>query len=99
MMEGQPIKFRILELLAEKPMWIQELVNDLQTEYHMNSDYGKAMIKYDVVELVSAGMVREGECMIDENGDFSKDHLITCYSITHFGMQTLDGLKVKVGGN
>ena len=99
MMEGQPIKFRILELLAQKPMWIQDIVKDLQTEYCMGSDYGRAMINYDVVELVSAGMVREGECRIDEDGEFKKDCLMTCYSITSLGTHTLDELKAKVGGN
>ncbi len=97
-MEGQPIKFRILEVLEERPMWIQDIVKKIQSEYHMTSDYGRAMINYDVVELVSAGMVKEGECKIDEDGIFKKDKLITCYSLTDYGATTLDDLKVKVGG-
>ena len=99
MMEGQPIKFRILEVLEERPMWIQDIVRRIQTEYSMKSDYGRAMINYDVVELVSAGMVKEGECKIDEEGIFKKDHLLTCYSLTSFGATTLDDLKAKVGGS
>lgn len=99
MMEGQPIKFRILEVLEERPMWIQDIVKKIQMDYNMKTDYGRAMINYDVVELVSAGMVKEGECKIDEEGVFKKDHLLTCYSLTSYGMDTLDGLKAKVGGN
>jgi len=98
-MEGQPIKFRILEVLEDGPMWIQDIVTKLEMEYDMNSKHGGAMINYDVVELVSAGMVKEGDCKIDEDGLYHKGKLITCYSLTDYGMDTLCDLKVKVGGH
>ena len=59
MMEGQPIKFRILELFEEKgPMWTDEIVPILQDEYHMKGDYGRDMANFDLIELVSAGLLR-----------------------------------------
>jgi len=79
-------------------MWIQDIVSEIQTEYDMNTDYGRAMINYDVIELVSSGMVKEGECKLDTDGVFKKGKLITCYSLTPFGEHTLDDLKAVVGG-
>ena len=60
MMEGQPIKFRILELFKEKgAMWTDEIVPIIQDEYNMKSNYGRDMVNFDVIELVSAGLLRE----------------------------------------
>ena len=99
MMEGQPIKFRILELFEEKgPMWTDEIVPILQDEYHMKVDYGRDMANFDLIELVSAGLLREGDSKLDEDGHYKKDHLITHYEISGLGQSYLDDLKVKVGG-
>lgn len=87
MMEGQPIKFRILELFDEKSYWLQDIVPILQEEYNLQGDYGRGMITYDIVELVSAGFLTEDETTIDEEGTFWKDHLITLYSITSLGKE------------
>ena len=97
MMEGCPIKFRILEMLDSGPMWTDEIVHSLQKEYDMGSDHGRDMINYDVVELVSAGMVHEGDSRLDESGSYKKGHLLTQYSITSLGRSTLQDLAVKVG--
>jgi hypothetical protein len=86
MMEGEPIKFRILELFNEKEgYWVQDIVPIIQEEYSLKTDYGRGMVTYDIVELVSAGFLKEGECKLDTEGIFHKDHLITYYSITSLG--------------
>ena len=95
-MEGCPVKFRILEVLNLGDMWTDEIVHELQKEYDMGSDHGRNMINYDLVELVSAGMVREGESKVDEDGSFNKGHLLTHYSITKLGESMLMELSAKV---
>lgn len=97
MMEHTPIKFRILEYLGDNPdAWTQDIVTQLQKEYGMENEIGGAMINYDTIELVSAGLVAEGECKIDESGVFKKDGLITSYKLTNLGKEYLDDLKTKV---
>ena len=96
MMEGCPMKFRILELLNTGEMWTDEIVHELQDEYGMGSEHGRDMINYDLVELVSAGMVHEGESKVDEEGSYKKGHLLTQYSITKLGESMLMELSAKV---
>lgn len=100
MMEGQPIKFRILEILNESEggMWTDEIVPILQDEYNMKNSYGRDMANFDLIELVSAGLLREGDSKIDEDGHYKKDHLITHYEISGLGKTYLEDLMVKVGG-
>ena len=99
-MEGQPIKFRILELFEQKgPMWTDEIVPILQEEYYKTKgDYGRDMANFDLIEMVSAGLLREGESKVDEDGHYKKDHLITHYELSGLGQTYLDDLKTKVGG-
>ena len=98
-MEGQPIKFRILELFSEKgPMWTDEVVPILQEEYGMEGDYGRDMINFDLIEMVSAGLLSEGESKLDEDGHYKQGKLITRYELSGLGQSYLDDLKIKVGG-
>ena len=97
MMKGQPLKFRILELVAEEgPLWTNEIVNKIGMEYGMRSDYQRGMINYDGVEMVSAGFLSEGESKIDTEGVYREGRLLTLYSITGLGKSTLEDLKSKV---
>ena len=99
MMEGQPIKFRILELFEQNgPMWTDEIVPILQEEYNMKGDYGRDMANFDLIEMVSAGLLREGESKLDEDGHYKMNHLITHYELSGLGQSYLDDLKAKVGG-
>ncbi len=100
MMEGQPLKFRILEILDEHEagMWTDEIVPIVQKEYNMGNAYGRDMINFDLIEMVSAGLLREGESKLDEDGHYKKDRLITHYEISGLGKTYLDDLRVKVGG-
>ncbi len=96
MMENCPLKFRILEVMEGGPMWTDEIVPKLQQEYGMTTNYGRDQINYDIVEMVSAGMLKEGESKIDEDGHYKKDALITQYTLTSIGQDYLDGLKKTV---
>ncbi len=96
-MEDCPVKFRILELLDSKGMRTEEIVFTISKERPgYDNDYGKAMIKYDVIELVSAGLVNEGKSVIDEEGIFQKGKLLTDYTISDLGKTYLDDLRQKV---
>lgn len=97
MMENCPIKFRLMEILDDNgAMWTNEIVPMVQNEYGMGTTHGRDMINYDLVEMVSAGFVLEGESKYDEEGIFKQGHLITNYTLTKLGKTTLEELKVKV---
>ncbi|MDO5861634.1 MAG: hypothetical protein Q4Q58_02400 [Thermoplasmata archaeon] len=97
MMEHTPIKFRILEYIEEHPgSWTDQIVPELQEEYGMNDEHGRDMINYDVIELVSAGLIHEGDSRIDEDGHYKQGTLLTCYSPTHLGSEYLADLRTKV---
>ncbi len=97
MMEGQPIKFRLMEILDENgAMWTNEIVPIVQKEYNMNSNHGRDMINYDLVEMVSAGFACEGESVLDEEGVYKQGHLLTQYTLTKLGKSMLEELKTKV---
>ncbi len=97
MIRDAPIKFRLLEILEEGgEMWNYEIVPKLMGEYNMKSHHEQQMVNYDLIEMVSAGFLNEGESVIDEEGKFNKGHLLTKYSITPLGIATVDDLKKKV---
>jgi hypothetical protein len=79
----------------EGPLWTQEIVDKISAEYNMTSEYERAMINYDVVEMVSAGFLKEGDCKVDESGVYRQGKLLTQYSITKLGKATVEELKSK----
>lgn len=97
MMQGCPVKFRILEYLEDGPKMTNEIADALAKEYTgYDNPYGKAMIKYDCNELVSAGILKEGKIVLDEEGIFQKGKLLVEYSLTNLGIEYLEGLKKTV---
>jgi hypothetical protein len=97
MMEGRPYKFRILEILdAEGPMWNDDLVRKLQSEYGMPSDYNRDCLNFDLIEVAASGMMCEMDAKIDHEGSFRKDCLLTKYKITPIGLDLLNELRSKV---
>ncbi len=86
MVGESPIKFRILELYLDgKEHWHSEVVHQIQKEYNMNSDYGRDSINFDIIELVSGGMLSSVESKVDETGEYKKGFLMHKYVITDFG--------------
>lgn len=97
MMRDVPIKFRLMEMFEENgPMWNYEVIPKLMEEYRMKTHHQQQMVNYDLIEMVSAGFLDEGESVVDTEGKFNKDHLLTKYSITPLGIDTVDDLKKKV---
>lgn len=97
MMENTPVKFRLLEYIEENPdRWNDQIVPDIQSEYSMNSNHGRNMINYDLIELVSAGLIREDGNRIDDDGHYKQGALLTQYNITKLGRVYLDDLRTKV---
>lgn len=97
MMEHTPLKFRLLEYIETNPgQWNDEIVPNIQGEYRMNTDHGRNMINYDLIELVSAGLIREEGNKIDEDGHYKQGALLTQYNITNLGRSYLDDLRTKV---
>ena len=97
MMENTPIKFRILEFLEDGPKRTDEIANALAKEYSgHDNDYGKAKIKYDCIELASAGILNEDSMVVDDEGIFQKGKLLITYSLSGLGMEYLQYLKDTV---
>jgi hypothetical protein len=81
-----PIKFRLLELFSdEKEHWNNEIVEQIQKEYGMSSNFGRDSINFDILELASGGMLRSVESKVDEDGVYKKGFLLHKYVITDFG--------------
>jgi len=91
MMEGRPIKFRMLEIFNEKsPSWNYDVVRQIQSEYEdMNSDYFRDFINYDIVELATSGFLVQADSLIDLEGSFRKGSLLVKYAITQIGRDRL----------
>ncbi|MCM1985998.1 hypothetical protein [Methanococcoides seepicolus] len=82
----RPIKFRLLELFSdEKEHWNNEIVEQMQKEYGMNSNFGRDSLNFDILELASGGMLRSVESKVDEDGVYKKGFLLHKYVITDFG--------------
>ncbi|MCD4806134.1 MAG: hypothetical protein K8R13_00875 [Methanococcoides sp.] len=82
----RPIKFRLLELFSdEKEHWNNEIVEQMQKEYGMNSNFGRDSINFDIIELASGGMLRSVQSKVDEDGVYKKGFLLHKYIITDFG--------------
>jgi len=84
----RPIKFKILELFLDgKEYWNYEIVQKIQEEYGMRSDFQRDSINFDIIELASGGMLRDVEQKVDDNGIYKKGFLLHKYKITDFGIQ------------
>ena len=82
----RPIKFRILELYSDgQEHWNYEIVKKVQEEYNMRSDYHRDSINFDIIELVSGGMLAGVDEKVDEEGIYKKGFLLQKYAITDFG--------------
>lgn len=100
MMYDVPLKFRILEVLEEEPMWNYEIAEMLVTEFDMDNRLGRDSVNYDCIESVSAGFCKETDWDVDIDGsrfDSTRPgRLLTKYELTGYGKETLDELKKKV---
>ncbi|MDY0388428.1 MAG: hypothetical protein RBT65_15165 [Methanolobus sp.] len=85
-MKQRPIKFRILELYSDGVAhWNSEVVQQIQKEYDMSGDYYRDYINFDMIELVSGGMLTGTDEKIDKEGNYKKGTLLQKYMITDFG--------------
>lgn len=81
-----PIKFRILEIFSDgQSHWNSEVVEKIQVEYGLPGGFQRDSINFDILELVSGGMLKSTETKIDEDGTYKKGALIHKYEITDFG--------------
>ena len=97
MMEGCPVKFRILEFVEDSPKKNIEIMEALSKEYKgYDSKYGRAKIKYDCIELASAGILNEVDHYVDEEGVMEKGKLIVTYTLSGLGKEYLQYLKDTV---
>ena len=86
-MVGKPIKFRILEILADgAELWNYEMVDKLAKEYNMTSQYGRNSINFDLVEVCTSGFIEGIDESVDTDGSkFGKGRLLMKYRISEIG--------------
>ena len=96
MMEGTPIKLRIMEFLEDGPKRTDEICIPLAKEYNEDTPYGRGKIKFDCIELASAGIITEGAAVVDEEGILDKGKLLVMYSLSSLGKDYLQYLKNTV---
>jgi len=96
-MVGRPVKFRILELLADgEELWNYEIVNTLMTEYNGKSNFQRDSFNFDLVEVAASGFIVSVDSKIDEDGSLLREGtLLSKYKITAIGKGQYDDLVVK----
>ncbi|MCL2148437.1 MAG: hypothetical protein FWH47_03760 [Methanomassiliicoccaceae archaeon] len=85
MMEGRPIKFRLLEIFNEGERWNYEVIPQIQEEYKMGSKYEADSINFDIIEICTAGFLVKTDTRIDEDGTYRTGSLLVRYKITQLG--------------
>ncbi|MCL2296504.1 MAG: hypothetical protein FWC29_05450 [Methanomassiliicoccaceae archaeon] len=85
MMEGRPIKFRLLEMFNEGGKWNYEVIPQVQEEYQMNTKFEADCINFDIIEICTAGFLVKTETKIDEEGIYRQGSLLIKYQITQLG--------------
>jgi len=94
MMEGRPMKFRLLELFSEGEAWNYEIIPIMQEEYRMTDKYGADCINFDIIEICTAGFLVRTDTKIDEDGAaYRKGALLIRYKMTVLGMNQLETIK------
>jgi len=92
MMEGRPIKFRLLEIFNEGEKWNYEVIPQVQEEYRMNTKYDADSINFDIIEICTAGFLVKTEIMIDEEGKYRVGSLLIKYKISQLGRDQFETL-------
>ncbi len=94
MMEGRPIKFRLLELFSEGEKWNYEVIKQLQSEYKdFKGDYKGNVINFNIIEIATAGFIIQRESKIDTDNVYREGSLLMKYSISTLGVEQLERLK------
>ncbi|MDN5356919.1 MAG: hypothetical protein PWR17_88 [Candidatus Methanomethylophilaceae archaeon] len=98
MMEGRPIKFRLLEIFADKGhLWNHEVIELMAGEYKdRRSKYGHQATNWDLIELAASGFIKETDASIDEKGEYGKGNLLLQYGLTAVGRDELERLKTVI---
>ncbi|MBR4503878.1 MAG: hypothetical protein IKP20_02755 [Candidatus Methanomethylophilaceae archaeon] len=100
MMEGRPLKFRILERLYDgRSYWSYEIVPLIMEDYGMTTDYERDCVNFDMIEMATAGFIRTEKTELDSEGKFRKDRPVFLYSITDAGKKQFEWLVGNIGGD
>ncbi len=96
-MKGRPIKFRLLELLADgSTAWNYDLVKQIMDEYGIKSNFERDSINFDLIEMQASGFIQAIDSQIDDKGTFRQGALLNKYKITSIGKGQYDELCAKV---
>jgi hypothetical protein len=105
MMEGRPIKFRLLEIINEGEIWSHEAIKKIQSEYASMgpANHFRDMINFDLMELATSGFIVTVDSKIDVDGVFRQDALLTKYKMSQIGKNQYQSLvdhplKKRKGG-
>ncbi|MDR0523973.1 MAG: hypothetical protein LBG62_06095 [Candidatus Methanoplasma sp.] len=95
MMEGRPMKFRLLEVFGEGERWNCEVIPEMQREYGMGDRYGADTINFDIIEMATCGFLSRIDVKVDSEGLYREGSLLIRYRITDLGRAQLE----KIGKN
>jgi hypothetical protein len=98
MMEGRPLKFRLLEIFSEKGhLWNYEVMDIIAEEYkEKRSKFGRQTVNWDLIELAAAGFIKETDAKVDEEGIYNKGVLLREYGLTTLGRDEFTRLESLV---
>lgn len=96
MMEGRPIKFRLLELFNEGEKWNYEVIPQMQEEYSMKTQFDADSLNFDIIEICTAGFLVKTDTKIDEENIYRQGSLLIKYKITQLGRNQYESLIDKV---
>lgn len=96
MMEGRPVKFRLLELFNEGEKWNYDVIPLIGNEYGMNSKYEADCINFDIIEICTAGFLVQTETKVDEDGIYRRGSLLIRYKITQLGRDQFETIVRNV---
>jgi hypothetical protein len=97
MMEGLPLKFRLLEVYDEKgTAWNYEVIGQVKKEYAgMDNNYGRDVLNYVLIEMMASGFIEVLDMKEDEEGIYKKGALLTQYGLTDLGRKQFEEIKKK----
>lgn len=95
-MSEKPTKIRLLEIFNDgREHWNYEIVAQILEEYGLTGNYNRDLINFDLIELVSGGMLADVEQRVDTEGIYKQNFLLHKYVITDFGKEKAQSACAK----
>ncbi|WP_406655639.1 hypothetical protein V7O62_07545 [Methanolobus sp. ZRKC2] len=92
----EPMKPRLMQILREKQeAWDYVLSDALLSEYGKSGDYWKLVIRFWMTELATGGLFEIIDAKADEDKYYSDDKIVYKYSLSDYGIDTLEYFQLE----